>query len=115
MTIKTRYFLKAIITCEACQGAGVMLHPAWEAYWATHPQGLETPDALRDWFEKIGWDDGLYTRTDGIPDEKIPCFECEGNGTLATEVELSVALAELAQTAENDLISLMIPRKEKHE
>jgi hypothetical protein len=115
MAIKTRYFLKAIITCEACQGTGRMQHPAWKAYWEAHPQGLGSPDELRDWFEKSGWNDGLYEPADVIPGEEIPCFECEGNGTLETEVDLSVALADLAQAADSDLVSLMSPRKEKHD
>ena len=80
-----RYFVESEETCPVCDGCGMVQHPAWAAYWQEHHgQSLPTAEADARWFREWGYDE--------IPNEEIPCAECDGRGVLVSRVPLAEAL-----------------------
>jgi hypothetical protein len=69
-------------------------HPAWREYWKENSD--KPPMSLaedRRWFDEHGLNrSGIDIDTDDLPDEEIICDECEGNGTIESEVDLFKAL-----------------------
>lgn len=100
----TKHLIKKVETCEKCQGTGMVQHPAWAEYWREHSSESEpTLEDDRKWFEAHGWNDGMTTKTDGLPDEEIVCGECEGAGEIESEVDLEAAMLKLRMTG-NELL-----------
>lgn len=100
----TKHLIKKVETCEKCKGAGMVQHPAWAEYWREHPVEFNTTVTEdRAWFEAHGWNDGMTTQTNGLPDEEIVCGECEGAGEIESETELEAAMAELSMLG-NELL-----------
>lgn len=95
------YFVKKIDICPKCNGARMMQHSAWKAYWEEFSDEkvltIRTLDFDRKWFEEHGWVTGsrLDIDTNGLPDEMIFCGECEGEGEITSEVDLLLVLPEL--------------------
>lgn len=103
-----KYFVKKVETCSACKGQKYVQHPAWTEYWKDHPNGSQdtTLEQDREWFEAHGWYSNSFDmRTDGTPDEEIPCGECEGEGEIICEVNLLEILPELMKAHELGTLS----------
>lgn len=84
-----RFYVTMEADCSECKGQGATIHPRWEQlYEELDPyDSLNSFDAVVDWFRQQGFEDP--------PDEEIPCYECDGSGTIRREVELREALAEI--------------------
>ena len=98
-----KYFVKKVEVCPECEGKQFVSHPAWIEYWKENqdkqPMSIEED---RKWFEDHGWyrSSGLDIRSDGTPDEEIPCGNCEGEGEIVHEVDLLGVLPELLNEIE---------------
>ena len=71
--------------CPECQGSGWLTHPAWKLYYEKNGEhGILDEEGHLDvsldvaWFQTQGYD---YP-----PDEEVPCWVCEGEGTIRREV-----------------------------
>ena len=83
-----RYFVESEETCPVCGGCGTVQHPTWAHYWEEHHgKSLPTPEDDERWFREWGYDE--------IPNEEIPCSECDGAGVIRQRVPLEDALAYL--------------------
>ena len=93
--------------CPECKGTGRVDHPAWVALRAAVSpaewEAMHTMEAIAAKMTELGfpctstrresnW--GSYIDT-GVPTEEIPCYLCEGEGTLTGTCDLRVALAAL--------------------
>ena len=75
-------------SCPVCGGSGAVEHPAWTRYWQEHHgKSLPTPEDDERWFREWGCDE--------IPNEEIPCAECDGARVIRQRVPLEDALAYL--------------------
>jgi len=91
-----QYLVKKVYSCPKCGGKGEVEHPAWEAWKASHDEGIYTTKEIREWMQKQGWLDGCFWLTaEGLPDEIITCDKCDGNGVLEIWVNLEEALKEV--------------------
>lgn len=97
------YLVTKIETCPVCKGSRVEQHPHWVKYWHEHKICLPI-EQLETWFYDNFGDSYL-------PDEEIPCSECDGGGTIVTQFDLRRALQEIQAEEETDQIRLFIPRK----
>jgi len=98
MTMKTKYLVRKIETCPECNGDGHIANKDWQRInrenveWM-EAHGIKPPsdEAIDDWNRRIRqrWPYG-----DPPPEEEL-CGECEGTGTIETEVDLLDALDEL--------------------
>ena len=89
--------------CPECQGSGWLTHPAWKLYYEKNGEhGILDEEGHLDvsldvaWFQTQGYD---YP-----PDEEVPCWVCEGEGTIRREVDLAAALDALT----NEIIAELV-------
>lgn len=94
--------------CPHCKGTGVVRHPAWAEFWklpnAKELVAAPNHEKLMDWFRERG--DTFFKTHMGVvaelvPDEEMPCGECEGTKRLTK----TISIAELS-----DLLGLVIFR-----
>lgn len=78
--------------CIACAGSGLVQHPLWAEFWASHQEasGLTADDA-KAWFREQG--------QDSPPPEEITCKPCAGRGYHRGTVSLTELRALLEQPA----------------
>jgi hypothetical protein len=83
-----KYRITKISPCPKCNGDCWIQNPAWEQYYEEFgPQGAPTEKEQVTWFL-----DHWYT---DLPDEEVPCWVCEGEGQIVTEVSLRQALEDI--------------------
>jgi hypothetical protein len=99
----TTYLITKVAACPVCKGSKVEQHPHWAEYWKTHKTILPI-EQLETWFfDNFG---------DGYPpDEETTCTECEGRGTVTTQIDLRQALEEIENEKERQEMKLFFPRK----
>ena len=91
----TEYFVIAVDVCQECNGDGVIQHPAWVRYWERFPPGPQgngmTVEQDVEWFRE----QGSLCLGGYLPNEELPCVECDGAGKVRREVLLREALEAL--------------------
>ena len=91
------FYVTKIQQCKRCNGSGLIRHPEWEDYWMEYreyfPHGTTNGLAIVD-FDSAYWRRQGYHPCD-VPSEQISCPDCEGMGTIRTEVPLEEALMAL--------------------
>jgi hypothetical protein len=97
------FYVTEEVKCPECAGRGVVTHPAWELYYEENGEhGILDEEGHLDvsldvaWFQTQGYD---YP-----PDEEVPCWVCEGEGTIRREVDLAAALDALT----NEIIAELV-------
>jgi hypothetical protein len=94
----TQYLITKRETCPVCEGDQYLANPDWQRINRENNEWMEargittfTDEALADWNDriKVCWPYG-----DPPPEAEL-CHECEGQGTVETQVDLAEALAAL--------------------
>jgi len=102
----TEYFVIAVDVCQECNGDGVIQHPAWVRYWERFPPGpqgngmtVEQIDIVFIYDRDVEWfrEQGYRCPGGRLPDEELPCAECDGAGKVRKEVPLREALEALTR------------------
>jgi len=92
------FYVERVESCEVCDEAGWVQHPAWALYWDQNPngvlkyRGLRGVEADMQWFRDQGY--AVYCEDD-LPPEEVECSECNGTGFVSVEYDLRDALREL--------------------
>jgi DnaJ-class molecular chaperone len=102
----TTYLIEKVTTCPECKGAKMQDHPHWAAFWRNFGKGGNslTAEQMETWFNDNFGD--AY-----LPDEETTCAECEGRGTVTTQIDLRQALEEIENEKERQEMKLFFPRK----
>lgn len=97
--------------CEHCEN-GVIVHPAWRAYWADGNgggQSLSTEQTDIEWFNNYyGWN---AQSVEDFPPEEIDCPECNGTGEIRDRVLLVDALSALGVDAVDTMCACGLARR----
>lgn len=82
--------------CEKCKGTGIVHHPAWAQFWRENPNWTGTDGHLISWFFNAGWCADDHSP---IPNEEIPCDDCDGTGWQQKWISLVRLLLDYVPTA----------------
>ena len=91
---ETKYLVIQEKICARCGGACFVQHPAWAAFWKAHGSFGADIEVAKRWFKKKGFDLNTF-KIDGLPDETVICPECQGKGTIISQIELREAMQDL--------------------
>lgn len=93
----TRFEVRQVQTCSACNGNGEWDNELWGHFWAEHGERPSIAD-LTCWMEKHG---GIGVNKT-LPPPTIRCVACAGAGEVVQMIDLQVALHHLSEKQMND-------------
>lgn len=92
--MSVKYRITKIEDCKACEGRGIVQHPAWEEYWNDNGSNVNHMTRSDDikWFRDHNWIEAPgYKNTcdsDGVPHEEMLCRACNGDQVVESQVDL---------------------------